>query len=415
MQRYFALLRQHPGYRNLWLATLVSMTGDWFNLVGTVVLVNRYLHSGTAVAGLFLARMLPPLLFGPLVGVVADRFNRKQILIVSDLLRVLIVASFLLVDSAEKVWLVYVLTVLQFTISAFYDPAQSALTPLLLKDKASLLAANTLGSISWSAMLALGSALGGLTATLFSVQAALLIDALSFLGSAFFLSQISLPSHAPKQESAQETPKGWDEFVAGLRYVAERPQLSIVTVAKAMLQVGSSNLLMTIYASQIFVWGENGAVTFGLFMTASGIGAVLGPILANQWGDSQLRTLQRAITISYILIALSWLLFGVAQSLPIATVAILLRAMGGSTVWTYSNTILQSKTPNPLLGRVFALDNVLITLASSLSLWLTSLALDHFGVDPRHLVLWIAALSLLPVLAWLIGTQEQERPVQSYI
>ena len=158
MQLYLALLRQQRAYRYLWLASLVSMTGDWFNLVGTVVLVNRYLPSGTAVAGLFLARMLPPLLLGPLVGVVADRFNRKQIMIVSDLLRMVIVASFLLVDRVEKVWLIYALTALQFAISAFFDPAQAALTPRLLKDPADLLAANTLGSISWSAMLALGSA-----------------------------------------------------------------------------------------------------------------------------------------------------------------------------------------------------------------------------------------------------------------
>lgn len=414
MQLYLALLRQQRAYRYLWLASLVSMMGDWFNLVGTVVLVNRYLPSGAAVAGLFLARMLPPLLLGPLVGVVADRFNRKQIMIVSDLLRIVIVASFLLVDRVEKVWLIYALTALQFAISAFFDPAQAALTPRLLKNPADLLAANTLGSISWSAMLALGSAVGGLTATFLGVQTALLIDALSFLGSALLLSRIVLPSQPPLVESTQDAPSSWDEFVHGLRYVTERPQIGIVTLAKSMLQIGSSNLLMTVYASQIFVVGEKGAVTFGLLMTASGIGAVLGPILANQWGDGQLRTLQRAITVSYLLIALSWLLFGLAQSLPLAIMAILLRSMGGSTVWTYSNTLLQAKVPNQLLGRVFALDNIFITLVSSLSLWVTSLALDQLGLGPRHLVLGVAVISLIPALLWATGTREQAQPVESY-
>ena len=412
MKTYLTLIQQNRAYRYLWLASVVTMLGDWFNLIGTVVLINRYTHSGTAVAGLFLARMAPPLLFGPIAGVVADRFNRKAVMIISDVLRAFIVLGFLLVDSAEKAWLVYILTITQFIISSFYHPAQSALTPSLLKSKKALLLANTLGSITWSAMLAVGAALGGVTATLLGVQTALVIDALTFLASAALLMKVAAPKLENDAKQEKTPTSGWCDFVSGWRYVTERPKIGVVTLVKAMLQVGNTDLLMTVYASQVFVMGDDGAITFGLFMTSSGIGAVLGPLVANRLGDSKVRTLQQAITVSYILVAFSWVVFGLAPALPIAMLALTLRAMGGSTLWTYSNTILQLKVPGQYLGRIFALDNGFFTLAASVSIWLTGLALDQLGLDPRHLALWLAALSLGPVIVWTIATTEHVRPIR---
>ena len=137
--------------------------------------------------------MLPPFVFSPLAGLVADRFSRKQIMIVSDILRVLIVLGFLLVDSAAEAWLIYVLTAAQFIVSTFYYPASAAVLPSLLKGKDDLLLANTLGSITWSAMLAVGAALGGATAAIFGVQIALLIDAATFAVSALLIARIHMP------------------------------------------------------------------------------------------------------------------------------------------------------------------------------------------------------------------------------
>src|SRR5215213_11763319 len=176
MTDYLSLLQLRPKFRALWLAQVISLTGDWFNTIASVIIVNRYSDSGLAVGGLFIARALPPFLFGPVAGVVADRFDRRKVLILSDVLRAGIVLGFLLVDRPERLWLLYVLTILQFSVSAFFEPARAALVPGLVQSD-ELLTANTLSSITWSAMLTLGGAIGGLTASLFGVRVSLIVDA----------------------------------------------------------------------------------------------------------------------------------------------------------------------------------------------------------------------------------------------
>src|SRR6185369_3567846 len=194
MKNYFAFLQLRPRFRSLWLAQVISLTGDWFNTIASVIIVNRYAASGLAVGGLFIARALPPFLLGPVAGVFADRFDRRKVLILSDILRAGIVLCFLLVDRPERLWLLYVLTVLQFSVSAFFEPARAALVPALV-DAGELITANTLSSITWSAMLALGGAIGGLTASLFGVRVSLIVDAASFLISALLVLSIKGQFH----------------------------------------------------------------------------------------------------------------------------------------------------------------------------------------------------------------------------
>jgi MFS family permease len=102
---YLSFLRLRPAYRSLWLAQVISLTGDWFNTIASVILVNRYAASGLAVGGLFIARALPPFMLGPVAGVIADRFDRRKVLILSDVLRACIVLCFLLIDRPERLWL----------------------------------------------------------------------------------------------------------------------------------------------------------------------------------------------------------------------------------------------------------------------------------------------------------------------
>jgi len=190
MNSYLLLLRQRPQFRYLWLASVVSFAGDWFNTIASVILVNRYLDSTTAVGLLFIARALPPFLLGPIAGVFADRFDRKTVLIVTDLARAVVLLGFLLVNSTERAWLIYALTITQFVISAFFEPARAAILPGLVKGRDELLLANTLSGITWSAMLTLGAALGGIVTGLFGVATAIIIDSLSFVASAALIWRI---------------------------------------------------------------------------------------------------------------------------------------------------------------------------------------------------------------------------------
>ena len=409
MTAYLSFLQLRTRFRSLWLAQVISLTGDWFNTIASVIIVNRYAPSGLALGSLFMARALPPFLLGPVAGVIADRFDRRKVLVLSDVLRALIVLGFLLVDRPERLWLLYVLTVLQFSVSAFFEPARAALVPSLVEDD-ELLTANTLSSITWSAMLTLGGAIGGLTASLFGVRVSLIVDSVSFLASAALV--LSIPGHF-QVEAVHALESGWKNFIDGLSYVRKNLDVGLVTLVKAMGQVGSFDIISALYAAHVFREGQEGATTLGLMFTAFGVGSVIGPLISNRLGDSSIIWLRRAILGGFVCMPVAWLIVGTAPALPIVLAGCVLRGAGGSVNWTYSDVLLQMSVPNHLLGRVFAFDIAIFTLAVSISLWLTGFITDVFHLGPRTIVLLLAVGSLVPLVVWAAALRWQKRRVEA--
>lgn len=403
MNQYWNLLKTRPAFRYLWFAQVVSLTGDWFNTIASVILVNRYTNSGLAVGGLFLARALPPFIFGPLAGVVADRFNRKYILIASDLLRAVIVLGFLWVDRPERAWLLFVLSCLQFSVSAFFEPSRAALMPTLLGSN-ELITGNTLSSATWSAMLAFGAAIGGVTAAAFGTQIALIIDSLSFVGSALFVFFGVAYVQRPRDHAEQRS-SGLADYLAGLGYIREHPKVGVLVFVKALGQVGSVDILNAVYAAHVFHYGQDGALTLGLMFAFFGLGAIIGPVIGNAIGVRSVRALQIAINIGFVCLPLAWFILGVAPSLPIALVGVCLRGIGGSINWTYSDVLIQMSTIDKFMGRVYSLDFGIYTLALSLSVWFTGAAIDSFTGDPRMIAVYFGLGSLIPLAIWTVTTQ----------
>ncbi len=405
MRAYVDLLVRRRHFRTLWFAQLVSLLGDWFNSVALVILVNRYAGTGVAVGTLFVARALPPFIFGPLAGVVADRFNRKLVLVITDLLRFVIVLGFLLVDQKSEVWLIYVLTVAQFSVAAFFEPARAAILPSVVETD-ELLAANTISSTTWSATLAFGAAIGGAVAAKFGVDVALIIDAVSFLVSALIV--IPLRITRPIAPMGEPT-SGWTDMLDGFRYVAHRRNIFAIAGVKAMGQVGNVDVIIAVFAQSVFVVGKEGAATIGLLWAFHGVGAVVGPIIGNMLGNKSVRYLTNAIVIGYASLPVAWLLLGVGPTLFVAGIASLLRGAGASVNWTYSSVLLQMKVPDQFLGRVFALDFSLFTLAMSLAVWLTGFAMDTFDLGPRQMCYILAVGSIVPFFIWLMVARRLNR------
>src|SRR5258706_9694825 len=118
---YTELLRKNPSYLRLWMAQAVSLLGDWFTTIALSALVAHYTNgSGVAVSLLLLSRIIPQLAVGPLAGVLVDRLNRKHLLIFSDMLRTGIVLMFLTITGPDRLWLIYILSALQFSLSALF-------------------------------------------------------------------------------------------------------------------------------------------------------------------------------------------------------------------------------------------------------------------------------------------------------
>ncbi|MEK6222508.1 MAG: MFS transporter [Chloroflexota bacterium] len=399
MNKYIALLKKRPAYRNLWLASLVSMTGDWFNAIASMVIVSKFTHSGLAISWILIARKLPIFLFAPIAGVFADRFNRKTILITTDILRAGIVLSFLWVDRAERVWLIYLLTTLQFIVSSFFEPAVSSILPSLVEGEKELLTANVLGSVTWSAMLAVGSALGGLFTTLFGVQAAIIVDGFTFLVSALLIFQIRFDRQTVPKPEKETT--GFGDFVAGAKFVAQRPGVMLLATVKSFSQIASIDLIIVVLAQRYFAMNNQGTTALGIFYTAAGIGAIIGPLIANNFvEDAKRRKLYAAVMFGFIFIFFGWTVIGMTQSLWVISLAIIIRTMGGSVNWMYSSVLIQLEVPNQYLGRVFALDLAIFTLFASVFTWLQGYALDNLNLEPSALINILSVVIIIPIVIW---------------
>jgi len=406
---YIRLLRSNPDFTKLWAAQVVSLLGDWFNTIVISALIVVYTdgtsYQGLAVSGYLIARLIPPLLMRPWAGVLADRFDRKRLLIISDVLRSLAVIGLLFATQGrEYLPLIYVFTVIQFLISSIFEPARNALMPsVLYRDQ--LVLGNTLSSITWSAMLAIGAIIGGIVAQFLGIQAALIIDALTFLASAGIVVTLVVPEK-PRSDIGQEERITQDisqrTFIDGIRYLLKHPAIAAAIFIKTGLSIGSVDAVLIIYGTQLFAIGEQGTTSMAILWAAFGIGSIIGPLFVNRFSDGTVRTLRHLVAVGFIMVIFGWMFWGLAPSLEFAIFAVMLRAMGGSVNWTYSSIIIQKIVPDEYLGRMFSLDYAGFEFVQGISAIMVGLMIDAVGSQNVHLIVIGTAFCSVPSLViWL--------------
>ena len=313
------------------------------------------------------------------------------------------VLNFLFIRSEGDIWLLYVLTVVQLSISAFFEPTRAAVMPSLVA-RQDLVTANALDGVTWSTMLALGAALGGLAATVLGISAAFIIDAATFVMSAWFVSRIVLPVTLPEPESAEADRAGWGAFRAGVSYLWQRPSVLALALVKASsaLAFGGIAVVEVTFAREIFPLWHNDSATLGLIYLTIGVGTGLGPLVARKiTGDNHV-SMQWGIWVTYIAMLVGYFMEGWAFSLIILLAATLIRTIGTGINWVYSSSLLQMIVPGNYLGRVFAFDLAMMTLASSVSTLWVGWAKDNLGLGPRELAMSLGLVPLLMTLLWLI-------------
>ncbi|MFQ5576810.1 MAG: MFS transporter, partial [Anaerolineae bacterium] len=368
--------------------------------IATITLVSKLSGSGLAVSGLFVARLLPPFFWGPVVGVVADRFDRRKILIASDLLRAVVVLGFLLVKTAHHIWLLYALIFLQLSISAFFEPARAALMPSIVR-KTDLVTANALDGTTWSSMLAIGAALGGLATALFGIAAAFIIDAATFCLSAWFVYQIRVPGPRPLPAVAQN---GLTSYLDGLRYLWHRPHTLVITLVKgaSALSFGAIDIVQVKFAEVVFPLGHNGSATLGLIYAAIGVGTGLAPLIAKHYSGENQAAMRRAIGAAFVVSAVGYLGVAWSPGLAFLLLASTVRSGGSGIAWVYSSALLQMTVPHEFRGRVFAFDLAMFTLASAASTTWAGYAVDALALDIRDVALVCGAVGGLVLALWLV-------------
>jgi MFS family permease len=408
---YLALLRKNTDFRYLWYGQIVSLLGDWFNLIASASLISKLTGSGLAIGGLFVVRMLAPFLISPLAGVIADRFNRKRVLILTDLSRAFVVLGFLLVRQAEDVWLLYLLTATQLAISGVFFPTRNAILPDIV-DRPELGAANALSSATWSVMLALGAALGGLVAGGWGIQPAFVIDALTFLLSAMFLARIRY-SHASTRVSGDMHPRiVLGQYLDGLRYLKDHPDILFISTHKAafaLAATGAFQVVQVRLAEDIFVIGEGGGISLGLLYAVAGIGTGIGPIIARRFTGDRDHPLRIAIALSYLLTSVGLLIIFPLLNLGLTLFGTLLRSLGSGINWVFATQLLLQLVPDDVRGRVFSTEFAFFTLGSALSSAAGGWLLDSALFDLQSLTLLMALVSIIPAIPWFLWVRSRRR------
>lgn len=400
----WSLLRRNRDFRLLFLAQVVSFTGDWFLFVALAGLVFSLTRSPALVAAVYAALTVPFALFMFVGGPLADRFNRQVLMICADVARGVLCLGFFLIHARSTVWLVYVLAGAVTALQAVFEPASMAAIPNLV-DPEDLAAANVMAGAVWGSMLAIGSALGGLVVASFGRGAGYIGDAASFIVSALIVSRIRR-RFAEAREPTREHPGLVEATREAVRYArSDHRVLALMSVKGGFGLGGGVVSLLPILAFTVYRWGDAGT---GILYAFRGIGVFAGPFLVRRWIDNEdLTTLFWAISGAFLLYGASYAVVPWMPYIFLAGLFVLIGHLGGGAQWTLSTYGLQILVPDRIRGRIFAFDEGFITLTIAGSATIAGIVASV--LDVRLVMLGLSAVCLAYTAVWTMATRNVRR------
>ena len=392
---YLSLLRQNPAFARLYLAQLASFAGDWF---ATVALLGMALEmtGSSGLAALVLALQTGGFAAAaPLAGMVADRLDRRRLMVAVDLARIPVALAFLLATGPETLWIAFVAVLLLAVGAAFFEPTSSAALPNLVEPD-ELPVANVLIGSAWGTMLAIGAALGGLVAVTLGREAAFVINAASFAVSAWLIVGIRRPLQLPREPGHAPRPRITDAIKTAVSFARERRTVATFLLTKTSFGIGTGIVaLLAVFGRNVFGAGDVG---IGILFAARGLGALIGPFAARSLMGTDDRGLIRGIGWSFLVLVISYALFPLAPSIWLAAPLVFAAHCGGGAQWTFSTLGLQRATPDEIRGRIFSVDYALVTLVIALSTLLAGFLADT--VPPQVAAWAMVTLVALAGAAW---------------
>jgi MFS family permease len=379
-----AVLRQR-NFALLWFGGLISMAGDWVLRIGLPLYIYQLTGSTLATGIMFMAGMLPSLLLGSVAGVFVDRWDRKRTMVIANVLLAVSLLPLLLVRSAEWVWIAYIAAFAQSCIAQFFDPAESAMLPLLVGEE-HLPTANALNALNNNLARLIGPAIGGVVLAVGGLTGVALVDAASFLIAAGMIALITADGRAVRAETPV-APAGaggqwlavWREWLEGLRIVVQTRTVAIIFLLLAITSLGEGviSVLFAPFVSKVL---GGGGTEFGAIASAQAVGGLIGGALIGE--------VARRVRPGR-LIGVCGILFGLIDlaifNYPVFGAAVILMVLVGLPGVGFSTgvtTLLQTSTANQYLGRVFGALGTTASLLALIGAGLASVLGDRIGIVP---------------------------------
>ncbi len=430
---YGQLIGGNRNFRNLLIGQFISELGNWFNFIAGLGLVRLVSDASPTAAGLFfVARLIPFAITSPIAGTFVDRFSRRQVMIWTDLFRVAIALSFLLVRDPGDLWIAYLATVMLHFFGAFFDGAKNAAAPNLA-GKDGLLAATALLFSTRFLLMAIGSALGGWAAYAFGYEVAFVINAASFAISAYTVWLI--PEEAtrdeetaarmstfrfrrrrtPPSEQPNYVPPVRDSFMTELReglvYTIKNRFALTILIMNVIWATGGGSInviferLGGVYFAETEKWNPDVAVA--MMWTATGFGLALGMLIARH---TSMYLDRRGINHNFI----GWALIihgvmfafgGLAPTLWLfALIAFVSRAIVG-VEYAVQETMFQRSLPDYIRGRISTLDRGAELTVFGLSSYVSSELMYY--ITPQTLTVLSGLLSALAGVVWFVREKKE--------
>jgi dTMP kinase len=384
-----------PGFLPLFGAQFVSSLGDWTGLFAIIAIAGRVSNSATAVGFVMVARMLPGFLFAPVGGALIDRWNRKAVMVTCDIGRAALLA---VLPFWENIWGLVILSFAIEMLTLLWGPAKDASVPNIVKEPEHLASANSLGlvaafgtfplgAVTFTALAAIAHWLGGFSALAGlggnRESLAIWVDGASFLLSAFLISRLRLPETERSTRPHVPASQTWRDIKDGLGFIRSNPLVRGVMIGLAGGLIGGGAIVPLGPTVAIEVL-HGGPASFGLLMTALGVGAALG-VVTLLWLQ---RRLPRQAVFTIAVVATGGSIIAVASMASLGPAFVLVAVLGAGAGCAYVTgfTMLQESVSDDMRGRTFSTLYTIVRVCLLLSLTIAPFVAGALNAISQHAV-----------------------------
>jgi MFS family permease len=401
MKEFWQLLRSNPNYRYTWIGQVISEMGDYFNTIAVFSLALQYSYSGLAVTGVLLSRAIPAILAGPLAGVLLDRLDRKRVMLISDLVRGVTAAGFLLTLREPRLSLLFLFSGLLMFASPFFTSGRAAILPTITTPT-ELHAANSLTQTTQWTSLTVGTVLGGFSVAHFGFAGAFLFNSLSFFASACCIWRLRVPAghfRAPRKALTETSvARPWHEYKEGLRYMKSTPLILAIGLVHVGWSTGggAAQVLFPLFGELVF---HRGAAGTGEIWSMAGVGLLVGGAIGHKLGRRlNFAGYKRTIMVAHALHGIFYVCFSQMRHYGLALLFISLSrvGMGLSSVLNYSQLLRHVR--DEYRGRVFSTIESMVW--STMMLSMTAAGIASQTTDARSIGAAAGVLSSMTAVFW---------------
>ena len=397
----FRALR-HRDYRLMWIGQLGHSASQWMEQVIRPVLVYEITHSATSVAWVVFMRMLPVLLFGVLAGAVADRFDKKKVLFITQCVTMSMhfLLAVLVLSGVVQLWQIYATAMVSGAAFAFNQPARQTIIPRIVPPE-DLLNAIALNTMAMNFMRVGGGAIAGVLLTVFSIGDVYLLNGIIYIGVIITTQLI----HVPRESQGRAKGNLFSDLGEGFAYMRRNRIVGgMVLLAMALYVFGMpyQQVFVPVVAFQVF---ELDRSWVGWMLSVTGLGAICGSLFVAS--RSEYRRPGLALSLNLIGFGAALLVIGLSRWLPLTLLAL---AFAGSMTVSFmavTNALLLSVTPPELQGRVtslLSLDRGIIPLGALLAGYLVEHLSPHNGIAVMSILLLVISGFAIAWVAPLLNT-----------